>query len=216
MCECAFDLALEGISRIRKCSPEGRLAMTLDVFDLNAGLNRVKNNPSSSSSSSSTSTSTSTSNNVQDINSPSNKTNNNDKNKTNNKDKEGEVGKEKEIITNDSNSSSSSNNNGNYGNKKTVDGSGVGVEKGRERGRERGSATRGPVTIRRGKEHVDQYIQATYLLDEGKCSSIQLVMLSHTRIMLYDLILPSLVSPYLTYLNLPYHTLPYLTLPHLT
>ena len=215
MVECAFDLALEGISRIRKCSPEGRLAMTLDVFDLNAGLNRVKNNPSSSSSS--TSTSTSTSNNAQEINSPSDKANNNDKNKTKNKDKDKdkqgkETGKEKEIIKNDSSSSSSTSNNGN---KKTVESSGVGVEKGGERG----SASRGPVTIRRGKEHVDQYIQATYLLDEGTYVRFSTM----SDLITYSFILsfsepeqPPFLSLHPLALPFPYPTLRYVTLHYLT
>ena len=89
MCECAFDLALEGISRIRKCSPEGRLAMTLDIFDLHAGLNRIKNNPSSSSSSSSS-----------DVNSPSEKTKNKSKHKdkSSNNNDNSPKGKEKEMV----------------------------------------------------------------------------------------------------------------------
>jgi len=42
MCDCAFDTALEGFSRIRKCSAEGRLAMSLDIADLQAGLDSIR------------------------------------------------------------------------------------------------------------------------------------------------------------------------------
>jgi hypothetical protein len=61
MCDCAFDTALEGFSRIRKCSPEGRLAMSLDIADLQTGLDSIRlpkssGTPPSSSSPSSSST----------------------------------------------------------------------------------------------------------------------------------------------------------------
>lgn len=153
MCECAFDLALEGFSRIRKCSQEGRLAMTLDIFDLNMGLNRIKNTPTSSSSSSS-STLTSTSNSSSDVNSPSEKS----KSKLKNKDKDKEISKNDKNDKNDEKKKSSTN-----GNKKTVENSST------EKVREKGSGVGGNKTVRRGKEHVDEYIQATYLLDEGTC-----------------------------------------------
>ncbi len=41
VCQCAFDLLLEGYSRARKCSSEGRASMTMDVFALHEGLNNV-------------------------------------------------------------------------------------------------------------------------------------------------------------------------------
>eukprot|EP01034_Spumella_vulgaris_P021596 gene21596-27634_t len=41
VCQCAFDLLLDGYSRVRKCSSEGRAAMTMDVFAVHEGLNRT-------------------------------------------------------------------------------------------------------------------------------------------------------------------------------
>jgi len=41
VCQCAFDLVLEGYGKVRKCSSEGRAAMTMDVFALHEGLNTV-------------------------------------------------------------------------------------------------------------------------------------------------------------------------------
>ena len=41
VCQSAFDLLLEGYSRVKKCSSEGRAAMTMDVFALHEGLNSV-------------------------------------------------------------------------------------------------------------------------------------------------------------------------------
>jgi hypothetical protein len=32
---------MEGYSKVKKCSPEGRAAMTMDVFSLHEGLNSV-------------------------------------------------------------------------------------------------------------------------------------------------------------------------------
>lgn len=40
-CQSAFDLVLEGFSRVRKCSSEGRAMMTMDVFALHEGLNSI-------------------------------------------------------------------------------------------------------------------------------------------------------------------------------
>jgi hypothetical protein len=41
VCQAAFDVALEGFSRVRKCSSEGRAMMSLDLFSLHEGLNSV-------------------------------------------------------------------------------------------------------------------------------------------------------------------------------
>jgi hypothetical protein len=41
VCQAAFDLLLDGYSRVRKCSSEGRAAMTMDVFAVHEGLNRT-------------------------------------------------------------------------------------------------------------------------------------------------------------------------------
>jgi hypothetical protein len=41
VCQCAFDCILEGYSKVRKCSAEGRAAMTMDVFALHEELNSV-------------------------------------------------------------------------------------------------------------------------------------------------------------------------------
>lgn len=41
VCQCQFDLVMEGYSRVRKVSPEGRSAMTMDVFALHDGLNSI-------------------------------------------------------------------------------------------------------------------------------------------------------------------------------
>jgi hypothetical protein len=38
LCQCAFDTVLEGLSRVRKCSTEGRASMTMDVSALHTGL----------------------------------------------------------------------------------------------------------------------------------------------------------------------------------
>lgn len=39
--QCIFDLVMEGYSKVRKVSPEGRSAMTMDVFALHDGLNSI-------------------------------------------------------------------------------------------------------------------------------------------------------------------------------
>ena len=39
--QCIFDLVMEGYSQVRKVSPEGRSAMTMDVFALHDGLNSI-------------------------------------------------------------------------------------------------------------------------------------------------------------------------------
>jgi hypothetical protein len=41
MCQAAFDIAIEGYSKVRKCSAEGRASMTLDLFALHEGLNKI-------------------------------------------------------------------------------------------------------------------------------------------------------------------------------
>jgi len=41
VCQSFFDLVMEGYSKVRKVSPEGRSAMTMDVFALHEGLNNV-------------------------------------------------------------------------------------------------------------------------------------------------------------------------------
>lgn len=41
LCQCCFDVAIEGFSKVRKCSAEGRAAMTLDVLSLHEGLNSI-------------------------------------------------------------------------------------------------------------------------------------------------------------------------------
>jgi hypothetical protein len=38
LCQAAFDVVLEGLSRVRKCSTEGRASMTMDVSALHTGL----------------------------------------------------------------------------------------------------------------------------------------------------------------------------------
>ena len=42
LCEAAFETALEGFSRIKKCSAEGRLSMALDLSDLKIGLEQIR------------------------------------------------------------------------------------------------------------------------------------------------------------------------------
>lgn len=42
VCNSAFELVLEGLSKVRKCSSEGRVAMTFNVEELHNGLNRVR------------------------------------------------------------------------------------------------------------------------------------------------------------------------------
>ena len=41
MCQAVFDAVLDGFSRVRKCSPEGRAAMSMDVDALHEGLNEI-------------------------------------------------------------------------------------------------------------------------------------------------------------------------------
>lgn len=41
LCQCAFDTVLEGLSRVRKCSTEGRASMTMDISALHSGLDSV-------------------------------------------------------------------------------------------------------------------------------------------------------------------------------
>jgi hypothetical protein len=41
LCQASFDIAIEGFSRVRKCSAEGRAAMTMDLFALHEGLNKI-------------------------------------------------------------------------------------------------------------------------------------------------------------------------------
>lgn len=41
LCQCAFDSVLEGFTKVRKCSAEGRAAMTMDVFATHEELNSV-------------------------------------------------------------------------------------------------------------------------------------------------------------------------------
>lgn len=41
LCQSAFDVVLEGYSKVRKCSAEGRAAMTMNVFALHDGLNSI-------------------------------------------------------------------------------------------------------------------------------------------------------------------------------
>jgi len=41
ICQSAFDIAIEGFSRVRKCSSEGRAAMSMDIFALHDGLNNI-------------------------------------------------------------------------------------------------------------------------------------------------------------------------------
>jgi hypothetical protein len=41
VCQAAFDLLLEGFSRLRKCSPEGRQLMELDVASLQHNLDSI-------------------------------------------------------------------------------------------------------------------------------------------------------------------------------
>lgn len=41
ICQCAFDTVLEGLSRVRKCSTEGRASMTMDISALHTGLDSV-------------------------------------------------------------------------------------------------------------------------------------------------------------------------------
>lgn len=41
LCQAAFDVMLEGYSRVRKCSSEGRAMMNMDLFALHEGLNAV-------------------------------------------------------------------------------------------------------------------------------------------------------------------------------
>ena len=42
LCEAALETALEGFSRIKKCSAEGRLSMALDLSDLKIGLEQIR------------------------------------------------------------------------------------------------------------------------------------------------------------------------------
>eukprot|EP01038_Epipyxis_sp_PR26KG_P013483 gene13483-18091_t len=41
ICQAAFDTVIDGYSRIKKCSTEGRAAMTMDIFSLHDGLNNI-------------------------------------------------------------------------------------------------------------------------------------------------------------------------------
>lgn len=41
LCQAAFDVVLDGFSRVRKCSPEGRAAMKMDIDFLDEGLNSI-------------------------------------------------------------------------------------------------------------------------------------------------------------------------------
>jgi len=41
VCQCAFDVAIEGFSKARKCSSEGRSAMVMDAFALHDSLNQI-------------------------------------------------------------------------------------------------------------------------------------------------------------------------------
>jgi len=41
ICQSAFDITIEGFSKVRKCSSEGRAAMSMDVFALHDGLNSI-------------------------------------------------------------------------------------------------------------------------------------------------------------------------------
>ena len=41
VCQCAFDVVLEGFSKARKCSSEGRSAMIMDTFALHDALNQI-------------------------------------------------------------------------------------------------------------------------------------------------------------------------------
>lgn len=43
ICQAAFDSLLEGFSRVRKCSSEGRASMTMDVTVLHNGLHNIHN-----------------------------------------------------------------------------------------------------------------------------------------------------------------------------
>ena len=44
LCHAAFDTALEGFARARRCSPEGRAAMLMDIAELHKGLQEVHDN----------------------------------------------------------------------------------------------------------------------------------------------------------------------------
>ncbi len=41
VCQACFDMAIEGFSKVKKCSPEGRASMTMDIFALHDGLNAI-------------------------------------------------------------------------------------------------------------------------------------------------------------------------------
>ena len=141
---CAFDIALEGFSRVRRCSQEGRLAMTLDAADLYTGLDQVRTDPSPSSSSrslpgqASPSSSSSSSVSLSVSVSSQSKGEFKDGNATRDVGKEKDKGREKD-----------------KGKEKSGTGSGG------------GSAWVSSDAIRSGKEKVDNFIQATYMPEEG-------------------------------------------------
>ena len=41
VCQCAFDVAIEGFSKARRCSSEGRSSMVMDAFALHDALNQI-------------------------------------------------------------------------------------------------------------------------------------------------------------------------------
>lgn len=41
LCTAAFEVTLEGYSKVKKCTPEGRAGMIMDVFALHDGLNNI-------------------------------------------------------------------------------------------------------------------------------------------------------------------------------
>ncbi len=41
LCQAIFDVVLEGYSKVRKCSAEGRAAMTMNIFTLHDSLNSI-------------------------------------------------------------------------------------------------------------------------------------------------------------------------------
>lgn len=137
---CAFDIALEGFSRVRRCSQEGRLAMTLDAADLYTGLDQVRTVPSPSSSSKSLPGQASPSSSSSSV-TVSSQSKGEFKDGSANK----EVGKEKD--------------------------KGREKDKGKDKsgiGSGGGSAWVSSDAIRSGKEKVDNFIQATYMPEEGK------------------------------------------------
>ena len=136
---CAFDIALEGFSRVRRCSQEGRLAMTLDAADLYTGLDQVRTDPSPSSSSRSLSGQASPSSSSSSVSvSSQSKGEFKDGSATKDVGKEKDKGREKD-----------------KGKEKSGTGSGG------------GSAWVSSDAIRSGKEKVDNFIQATYMPEEG-------------------------------------------------